>query len=59
VRIVYHSGNCSGHVLAPGESAPPLSACRQYPGTFEEHARRDPRFNPQWREVLEADRDRK
>jgi hypothetical protein len=56
---IYHSGNCSGHVLAPGEPLPPLSQCQQYPDTIEEHERRDPRFNPDWRQVREQDRERR
>jgi hypothetical protein len=59
VRTVYHSGNCPGHVLAPGEPLPPLAACQQYPDTLEEHERRDPLIHALWREVLEADRERR
>jgi hypothetical protein len=59
VRTLYHSGSCPGHMLAPGEPSPPLSQCQQYPDTVEHYERRDPRFNRLWREVREADRERR
>jgi hypothetical protein len=56
---VYHSGSCPGHVVGLGEPPPPLSQCRPFLDTLPEYERRDPRFNPAWREQREADRDRK